>query len=263
MQFENVIVERRGAVVTITLNRPKSFNAMNMGLLNDLLAALAAGAEDETVRAVLLTGAGKAFCAGGDLVAFKEDIDTNPVAPVRELVTVMNRVTLAIRAMPKPVVAAINGAVGGAGMSLAAACDLRLCAASAKFRQAYTGVALVPDGGWTLLVPLLIGYGRAAELVFKNEPFDAQRALAWGLVNEVVEDAQLPAAAATLCEALAQGPTRSFAIIKASFNAGMMALLEKQLELERAGIIAAARTTDYQDGLRAFFAKRPPVFIGK
>jgi 2-(1,2-epoxy-1,2-dihydrophenyl)acetyl-CoA isomerase len=263
MQFENVIVEQRQAVVSLTLNRPKSFNAMDMGLLNDLLAALEACGDDEAVRAVMITGAGKAFCSGGDLAAFKDGIDTNPAAPIRGLVTILNRVILAVRTMPKPVVAAINGAVGGAGMSLAAACDLRLCAASAKFRQAYTGVALVPDGAWTLLVPLLIGYGRAAELVFKNEPFDARQALAWGLVNQVVEDAELPAAAAALCDSLAQGPTKSYALTKANFNAGMMGVLEKQLERERAGITAAARTADYQDGVKAFFAKRPAVFTGR
>lgn len=263
MPYENIVFEKSGAVATITLNRPKSFNAMDMGLLQDLLAALETCGDDATVRALIITGAGKAFCSGGDLAAFKDGIDTNPVAPIRGLVTVLNRVILAVRNAPFPVIAAINGAAGGAGMSLAAACDLRLCAASAKFRQAYTGVGLVPDGGWTLLVPLLIGFGRAAELVLLNEPFDAQKALAWGLVHQVVDDGELAGAAAALAGRLAAGPTRAFAITKANFTAAMMGFLEAQLEVERAGICGAARTLDYQDGVKAFFEKRPATFTGK
>jgi 2-(1,2-epoxy-1,2-dihydrophenyl)acetyl-CoA isomerase len=263
MPYENILFEKSGAVATITLNRPKSFNAMDMGLLQDLLAALETCGDDDALRALVVTGAGRAFCSGGDLGAFKDAIDTNPVAPIRDLVTVLNRVILALRNLPMPAIAAINGAVGGAGMSLAAACDLRLCAASAKFRQAYTGVALVPDGGWTLLVPLLIGYGRAAELVLLNEPFDAQKALAWGLVHQVVEDGELAGAAAALAGRIAEGPTRSFAITKGNFNAAMMGLLERQLEVERTGICSAARTLDYQDGVTAFFEKRPATFTGK
>ena len=263
MQFENIIFRKRGSVAEIRLNRPKSFNAMNLGLLNDLLGALEACGDDGDIRAVILTGEGKAFCSGGDLAAFKDAVETNPSAPIRALVTVLNRVILAIRNTPKPVIAVVNGAVGGAGMSLAAACDLRVCAASAKFRQAYTGVGLVPDGAWSLLVPLLIGFNRAAELIFLNDPFDAGKALAWGLVHQVVDDGDLEKASVALADRLAQGPTKAFALAKANLNSAMLGILERQLELERSGIVNAATTADYKDGVKAFFEKRPPAFAGK
>ena len=263
MEFENIIFQKRGSVAEIRLNRPKSFNAMSLGLLNDLLSALEACSDDGDIRAVILTGEGRAFCSGGDLAAFKDAVDTNPAAPIRELVTVLNRVILAVRNMPKPVIAAINGAVGGAGMSLAAACDLRICAASAKFRQAYTGVGLVPDGAWSLLVPLLIGFNKAQELIFLNEAFDAGNALRWGLVHQVVDDGDLEKASLALAERLAQGPTKAFALAKANLNSAMMGILERQLELERAGIVNAASTADYKGGVKAFFEKRPPTFAGK
>jgi len=263
MQFDNLIFEKKDGVATIRLNRPKSFNAMNLELSNDLLKALYACADDETTRAVIITGEGRAFCSGGDLAAFKGSLENNPAEPIREVITVINVVIQGVRSMPKPVIAAINGAVGGAGLSLAAACDLRICAAGAKFRQAYTGVALVPDGGWTLLMPLLIGFGRAAELIFLNEPLDAGKALSWGLVHKVVEDGDLERVALETAQGLAQGPTKAFAIAKENLNRALQGMLASQLEHERAGICQAARTADYQAGVRAFFEKKPPLFTGK
>ncbi|MBN1612877.1 MAG: enoyl-CoA hydratase/isomerase family protein, partial [Deltaproteobacteria bacterium] len=263
MQFENLIVEKKEGVAIIRLNRPKAFNAVNLALSNDLIGALYACADDDATRAVIITGEGRGFCAGGDLAAFKDSLDDNPAAPIREVITAFNIAIQGVRSMPKPVIAAINGAAGGAGLSLAAACDLRICAAGAKFIQAYTGVALVPDGGWTLLVPLLIGFGRASELIFLNEPFDAAKALAWGLVHRVVEDGELGAAALEMAQSLAQGPTRAFAIAKENLNRAMQGLLASQLDQERAGICQAASTADYKEGVRAFFEKRPPSFTGK
>jgi 2-(1,2-epoxy-1,2-dihydrophenyl)acetyl-CoA isomerase len=251
MQFENILFEKAAQTVTITLNRPAAYNALNEALFKDLARALEICADDDDTRAVVLTGAGKAFCSGGDIAAFREEIDTNPSDPLRQLIKTLNVFIFGLRALPKPVIAAVNGAVGGAGMSLMAACDLRVCASSVRFRQAYTNLGLVPDGAWALTVGRLIGLNKAQELIFLDPVFDAEQALAWGLVNRVV------------ALRLAKGPTRSYAIAKENINHAMLDQLERQLERERSGMIRAAKTADYKEGLRAFFEKRPPVFSGK
>ncbi len=263
MTFDNILLERKDAVAVLRMNRPQSLNALSTGHLTDMVKGLEICAEDNGVRCVILTGQGRAFCSGGDIVEFRDSLDTNPSEPLRQIIKLLNIAILAIRTMRKPVVAAVNGAAGGAGISLAAACDIRLSAASARFRQAYTGLGLVPDGAWALLVPLLIGFARASELMFLDPVFDARQALEWGLVNRVVEDADLEKEALDLAGSLAQGPTAAFAIAKENMNHSMMDLLERQLERERAGMIRAGKTADYQEGARAFFAKRPPVFTGK
>jgi 2-(1,2-epoxy-1,2-dihydrophenyl)acetyl-CoA isomerase len=263
MQFENILFKKTSQIAVIKLNRPDSYNAMNFGLLNDLAKALEICADDEYTRAIILTGSGKAFCSGGDIAAFQKDMETNPSDPLRQLIKVLNVCILSIRTMPKPVIAAVNGPVGGGGLSLMAACDLRLCAASTRFRQAYTNLGLVPDGAWALMVGRLIGFGRAQELVFLDPVFGAEQALAWGLVNQITEDGELERVSMELAGKLAHGPTKAFAIAKENFNHSMLDLLERQLERERSGMIRAGKTSDYKEGLKAFFEKRPPVFSGK
>jgi 2-(1,2-epoxy-1,2-dihydrophenyl)acetyl-CoA isomerase len=263
MQFKNILFEKAAQTATITLNRPDSYNALNEGLFKDIARALEICADDDDTRAVVLTGAGKAFCSGGDIAAFRDGIDTNPSDPLRQLTKILNVCILAIRSLPKPVICAVNGAVGGGGMSVMAACDLRICASSVRFRQAYTNLGLVPDGAWSLMVGRLIGFHKAQELVFLDPVFGAEQALAWGLVNQVVADGDLQRVAAETAMKLAKGPTRSFAIAKENLNHAMLDLLERQLERERAGMIRAAKTDDYKEGLKAFFEKRPPVFSGK
>ncbi|PKN60905.1 MAG: hypothetical protein CVU53_00645 [Deltaproteobacteria bacterium HGW-Deltaproteobacteria-11] len=263
MQFENILFEKAAQTATITLNRPEAYNALNEGLFKDLARALEICADDDDTRAVVLTGAGKAFCSGGDISAFREEIDTNPSDPLRQLIKILNVCILGLRALPKPVIAAVNGAVGGGGMSLMAACDLRICASSVRFRQAYTNLGLVPDGAWALTVGRLIGFNKAQELIFLDPVFDAEQALAWGLVNRVVADGDLQRVAAEMAMRLSKGPTRSYAIAKENINHAMLDQLERQLERERSGMIRAAKTADYKEGLRAFFEKRPPAFSGK
>jgi 2-(1,2-epoxy-1,2-dihydrophenyl)acetyl-CoA isomerase len=263
MKFANILFEKTRQVVTITLNRPESYNALNDALFQDLAKAVEICMEDDDTRAVILTGAGKAFCSGGDIASFRDAVDTNPSDPLRQLIKVLNVCILGIRALPKPVIAAVNGAVGGGGMSLMAACDLRICAASVRFRQAYTNLGLVPDGAWALTVGRLIGFNKAQELIFLDPVFGAEQALAWGLVNQVVADADLQRIVMETAQKLAKGPTRSFAIAKENINYAQLDLLERQLERERSGMIRAAKTDDYREGLRAFFEKRAPVFSGK
>jgi 2-(1,2-epoxy-1,2-dihydrophenyl)acetyl-CoA isomerase len=263
MQFQNILFEKAAQTATITLNRPAAYNALNEELFKDLARALELCADDEDTRAVVLTGAGKAFCSGGDIAAFREEIDTNPSDPLRQLIKILNICILGLRALPKPVIAAVNGAVGGGGMSLMAACDLRICSASVRFRQAYTNLGLTPDGGWALTVGRLIGFNKAQELIFLDPVFNAEQALAWGLVNQVVADGDLSRIVMETAMKLAKGPTQSFAIAKENMNYAMLDQLERQLERERSGMVRAAKTADYKEGMRAFFEKRPPVFSGR
>lgn len=263
MEFENIIYSKKDGVATIRLNRPKLFNALDLKLGGELVAALEDCGDDANVRAVILTGEGKAFCSGGDIQYFKSFLDSDLSSPFRQVIKFLNLAVINIRRMQKPVIAAINGAVGGAGMSLAVACDLRIATASARFRQAYTGIGMVGDGGWTLFVPLLAGYGKAMELLLLDPVFDAQQALAWGLVTQVVEDGKLETASMDMASRLAQGPTKAFGIAKENMNRALMAVLETQLELERSGMIAASRTLDYLEGMKAFTEKRKPEFKGR
>jgi 2-(1,2-epoxy-1,2-dihydrophenyl)acetyl-CoA isomerase len=264
MEFKNIIFQKSDKIATIKLNRPKYFNALDFALGDELVKALENCQDDEDIRVVVLTGEGKAFCSGGDLRLFKEQLDSsNPSEVVRQLVRVFNTIIHSIRSTPKPVIAAINGALGGGGFTLAAACDMRIAASSAIFRQAYTSVSLVPDGAWTLMVPMLIGLGKATELLLMDPILSAKQALEIGLVNQVVDDADLQRVTQETAAKLAKGPTRSFAIAKENLNNAVLGLLERQLELERSGMIKAAKTTDYKEGLTAFFEKREARFTGK
>ena len=262
MKWETVIFDMVEKVAVITLNRPNQFNALNFQLGDDLVAALEECRKNVQIRSVILKGAGKAFCSGGDLSAAKEYVDTDPPDIYRQLTKRLNRIIVDLRRLKKPVIAAINGAAGGAGFSIAIACDLKIASSTAKFRQAYTNVGLVPDGGWFLFVPLLIGLGKTSELLFLDPVIDAEQALAMGLVNKVVEPGELDTAAMEWARKLAAGPA-SFAIGKQLLNESLLMLLERQIELERQGIMEAAGTSDYLEGLKAFFEKRDPVFQGQ
>lgn len=261
MKFDHVILQKEGNVTFIKLNRPKEFNAINYELLSDFVKALEVTMDDAETKVVVITGEGKAFCAGGDLASFKNFPDNGEA--LRQIIKLLNLSIIGIRRMPKPVIAMINGVTAGAGISLAAACDLRICASSVKFKQAYTSVGLVPDGAFTLMVPLLIGFGRTSELYLLDPLFDATQALEIGLVNKVAEDAELEKMTMDIALQLAKGPTVAYAIVKENLNNAMFSLLERQLELERRGMIWAGRTIDAKEGVTAFLEKRRPNFIGR
>ena len=261
MELQYVILEKADGVATIRLNRPKEFNAVNFDLFNDLIKAFEICHTDKDVKAVILTGEGKAFCSGGDVAMFKSSPDTSET--LRQLTKLLSVVITGIRSIPKPVIAMINGVAAGVGISIAAACDLRICAASAKFRQAYTSIGLVPDGAWTLLVPQLIGFGKATELMLLDPLLDAAQALEYGLVNRVVEDAELEQVTGDIAVKITQGPSISFAIAKDNLNNAFLGLLERQLELKRRGLIWTGGTADVQEGLTAFFERRKPQFTGQ
>ena len=261
MSFQKVILEKSNQVATIRLNMPESFNTLADALKADLLKAVEVCADDGDTRVVIITGSGKAFCAGGDINLFQEAADVSD--RLRQGLKLVNPIITGIRRMAKPVIAAINGATGGAGVSIAAACDLRICASSVKFRTGYTSIGLVPDGGWTLLVPRLIGFGKAMELLLLDAPFGAEQALQYGLVNKVVAAEQLEEETYAIARKLAEGPAVSYAIIKENFNHALYGLLERQLELERDGMIKAGKTADSKEGFAAFLEKRKPRFQGK
>jgi 2-(1,2-epoxy-1,2-dihydrophenyl)acetyl-CoA isomerase len=261
MEFENVVLELSEGIGTIRMNRPGEMNTLNFGLTADLLKALEVCWDEGGVKAVIITGSGRTFCAGGDVVAFRDSADLGDTT--RQMTKAFDPLISGIRRMGKPVIAMINGAAMGAGLSLAAACDLRICAASAVFRQAYTSVGLTPDGAWSLFVPMLIGFGRASELIFLDPVVDAGKALQMGLVNEVVEDGELEKTTRDRALKLIRGPLAAFAIAKDNLNRAMLTLLESQLEQERMGIMRAGRTRDAREGIASMLNKRRPEFKGE
>jgi 2-(1,2-epoxy-1,2-dihydrophenyl)acetyl-CoA isomerase len=249
---------REGGVLTITLNRPDVLNAFNADLHRALGAALK-DARAEDVRAVVITGAGRGFCVGQDLTEFREaagDIAGRLRGSYHPNI-------LAIRALEKPVIAAVNGPAAGAGLSLACACDVRLASDEATFVPAFINIGLVPDSGSTYLVRRLLGTARAFEWMSSGRRLTAAEAHAWGLVSEVVEADRLQARAAELAGELAALPTRGIALTKRLFDHAEHTTLEEQLELEAQLQAAATRTHDFAEGVAAFLEKREPRFEGR
>jgi 2-(1,2-epoxy-1,2-dihydrophenyl)acetyl-CoA isomerase len=252
-----VEVSRAGAVQTITLNRPDKMNAFNRALHAALREALKE-ARDPEVRAVVVTGAGRGFCAGQDLTEFGETGDVG--AALRET---YHPNMLAIRALEKPVIAAVNGACAGAGLSLACACDVRIAADNASFVPGFIGIGLIPDAGGSYFVHRLLGPARAFEWMTSGRKLGAAEALEWGLVSEVVPDDRLAGRAAEWAAELAAMPTRGIALSKRLFDNAQGATLEEQLEMEAQLQAAATRTEDFREGVDAFLQKREPQFKGR
>jgi 2-(1,2-epoxy-1,2-dihydrophenyl)acetyl-CoA isomerase len=248
---------RAGAVQTITLNRPDKMNAFTRALHAGLREALK-DARDPEVRAVLITGAGRGFCAGQDLTEFGESGDVG--AALRET---YHPNVLAIRALEKPVIAAVNGACAGAGLSLACACDIRIAADNASFVPGFVGIGLVPDAGGTYFIHRLLGASRAFEWMSSNRRLTAAEAHAWGIVSEVVEGDALAARAAELGSFYAGLPTRAIGMTKRLFDHADTATLEEQLEHEAQLQAAATQTDDFREGVAAFLEKREPRFSGR
>ncbi len=252
-----VEVTRDGGVLTLTLNRPDVLNAFNTSLHKEFQAGLKE-AGDASVRAVVITGAGRGFCVGQDLTEFQEgagDIGDRLRAGYHKNV-------LAIRALEKPVIAAVNGPAAGAGLSLACACDIRIAAESAAFIPAFIGIGLVPDSGGTYFIHRLLGAPRSFEWMASNRKLPAAEALEWGLVSEVVADETLPARTAELAGMYAAAPTKAIGMTKRLFDHAQNATLEEQLELEAQLQAAATQTDDFREGVTAFLEKRPPQFTG-
>ena len=262
-EYETVNTYRRDAAVKIELNRPETRNAWNTQFSADLLGALRAVGDDPGVRAVLITGAGKAFSSGADLRESLADraADGRPDVYGR-LTKQYHPIIVGIREMPKPVVSAVHGAAAGIGLSLALAGDLVVAAESAFFLLAFVNIGLVPDGGSSVLVPSRVGFARAAELAMLGERLPAAQALEWGLINRVWPDAELAARAEGLVARLAAGPTRSYAGTKRQLNSWLYGQMAAQLELEAQIQQETAGSADFVEGVLAFGEKRAPRFTG-
>lgn len=261
MPYETLLLERRNAVARLTLNRPDAANAFDMRLAKDLLAAAIACEEDAEVRAVVITGAGKMFSAGGDLKSFQA-IGEGIGAHLKELTLHLHGAISRLAWMDAPVIAAVNGTAAGAGMSLVAATDYAIAARSARFTMAYTQIGLTPDGSSTYFLARSIGLRRAKELALTNRVLSAEEAAEWGVVNRVVPDAELEAAATEVAERLAVGATGAFGATKRLMLLGAGDLLEAQMERETRAIAARAASHDGREGIAAFLAKRKPAFKG-
>jgi 2-(1,2-epoxy-1,2-dihydrophenyl)acetyl-CoA isomerase len=260
---ETVVVRRDAGVATITLNRPEALNACSLELKHALLAAVHDVAGDDDVRAVVLTGAGRAFCVGQDLREHHAVLAAGDPEPMRTVVEHYNPIVRTIVEMPKPVIAAVNGIAAGAGASFAFAADLRVAAESASFELAFGKVGLSLDSGASWLLPRLVGHARATAMCLLGEAVDSERALDMGLVNAVVADSALAAASTAVAARLAAGPTAAYAAIKNSLQYSSTAPLPDALGHEATLQAQAAGTADHRAAVEAFLAKTAPTFTGR
>jgi 2-(1,2-epoxy-1,2-dihydrophenyl)acetyl-CoA isomerase len=263
-QLETVNLSLVDGVATIELNRPEALNAWNKQLGVDLLSALRQAADDDAARAVVITGAGRAFSSGADLRDTTDELTPEGRPDVRKrLDECYHPIMHAVRELPKPVVAAVNGVAVGIGCSLALCCDLIVAAESAYFLLAFVNIGLVPDGGSSLFVPARVGIARASELAMLGERLGATQALDWGLINRVVPDVELGRETAALAGRLAAGPTRSYAGTKRLLNNWLYSRIDEQLDLEAQVQQEMAGSDDFIEGTMAFLEKRQAHFSGR
>lgn len=264
MSAQSILVERKPGLRVVTLNRPDKLNSFNEEMHGALRAALEEAAADKATRALVLTGAGRGFCAGQDLSDRVRPAEGAPPPDLsRTIGTFYNPLVRLIRSLPFPVIAAVNGTAAGAGANIALQCDIVLAARSAKFIQSFAKIGLVPDSGGTWILPRLIGEARARAIALTAEPVGAEKAEAWGMIWRAVDDDKLMAEAIALAEHFAKQPTEGLAAIKQALDRSATNSLDAQLDLERDLQGEAGRAPDYAEGVRAFMEKRAPNFIGR
>ncbi|MGA2112397.1 MAG: enoyl-CoA hydratase [Anaerolineales bacterium] len=258
-EYLTLLVTRSAGILTITFNRPK-VNAMNEAMARETISALEEASRDEELRVVVLTGSGRAFCAGQEMSEMQEA--AGKISYREHMERTYNPLVLRLQSLPKPVLAGINGPVAGAGLGIALSCDLRLASESAVLRYGFSRLGLGPDSGVSYWLPRLVGYGQALDLVLMDEPISAQRALQMGLVSRIVPDRDFASELASLAQKLASGPTQAFALAKHALQFAQSAPLSETLGNESQVQEVASRTQDHLEGVRAFVQKRQPVFRG-
>jgi 2-(1,2-epoxy-1,2-dihydrophenyl)acetyl-CoA isomerase len=263
MSYGNILFDISDGIARLTLNRPERLNSFNDAMHSEVRDAIGRVGAEPSTRVLLLTGAGRAFCAG-------QDLGDRAVAPGQEPVDLgasiernYKPLVLALRALPLPVVCAVNGVAAGAGANIALACDIVVAAKSASFVQAFSKIGLVPDSGGTYLLPRLAGTARAMGLVLLGDKLPAEQAASWGLIWRCIDDAEFPATVDAMLRQLASAPTRGLAATKQAIYSAAGHSLEAQLDLERDLQRELGRSADYREGVAAFAAKRPPKFVGK
>ncbi len=261
--MDTILVERDGPVATLTLNRPASLNVLDFAMMDGLVAATARVAADDTLRVVIVRGAGGHFMAGGDIRTFAGELGHPPeerTARFQDLIDHLHPAIATLHTMPHVVIAQVHGAVAGFGLSLMNACDLAIAADNAYFASAYKAIATTPDGGGTWSLPRLVGLRRALEIMLVGDRFDAQQALAWGLVNRVVPAAELDATVGAIARGLAAGPVLAMRNTRRLLRDSGERSLPGQLAAEAASFGACAATGDFREGIAAFLEKRPARF---
>ncbi len=261
--FQHLIIQRDDGVLTINMNRPEVLNAFNDIMLAELTEVVEAVAQDETVRCVVLTGAGRAFGSGQDLRSLAEGRSSGAIGTVSGHVQKYHRVVLAIRSMPKPVIAAVRGVAAGISCNIALACDMRIAADDARFIEAFARIGLVPDGGGGYFLPRLVGVGKAMELAMLADELSGPEAERIGLVNKCVPVEEFEEATRAFAQRLANGPTRAYALIKKLIYTSAESDLQTSLRLEGELQDIAFETEDHQNAVVAFLQKRPPRYKGR
>ena len=263
MSYETIQSEMHGSICVLTLNRPDRLNALTVEVAKDFNAAVHEALE-RGARCIVITGAGRAFSAGGDLREMQEIAgrEGRLEAFFDEPLRILNEAIMLIRQTPVPFIAAVNGVASGGGCNLALACDLVVAAESAKFNQAFIKIGLVPDCGGTFILPRLVGWKRAAELMFTGDLITAQRAAEMGMINSVAADGELMSQVMAMAEKLAHAPTAAIGQIKKLMEASAVNDCSSQLDLERKAQIESGKTKDFVEGVAAFLEKRPPRFVG-
>jgi 2-(1,2-epoxy-1,2-dihydrophenyl)acetyl-CoA isomerase len=262
MPYDSLRLEVHDQVATLTLNRPAVYNAVDLTLARELLEATTQLDEDPAVRCVVLSGAGTAFCAGGDVRGFHEQLPEIG-AHLKRLTGLLHGAVSRLARMAKPAIAAVNGVAAGGGLGLMLACDLAYAVDTATFTLAYTRIGATPDGGSTFWLPRLVGVRRALELIYTNRVLSAQEAAAWGLINGVVPADRFPADVYELARQLARGPTLAYGRAKQLCALSLHHTLETQMEYEARAIADSGKSEDFREGILAFLQKRPPTFQGR
>lgn len=263
MTYETIDVAQAAGVLTVTLNRPDRLNSFTAAMHGELAAVLADAITNADVRAVLLTGAGRGFCAGQDLADRTVAPGSAPVDLGESVERFYAPLIRRLANMPMPVVCAVNGVAAGAGVNIALACDVVIAARTAKFIQSFANIGLIPDSGGTWVLPRLVGQARALGLALTGEPLSAEKAEAWGLIWRCVDDGALMDEARALAARFAAGPTRALAETKRLIRGAWAETLDAELDLERDAMRALGASDEYQEGVAAFIAKRPAVFSGR